>query len=218
MISIIALKCSALLCSPLCSLFSLLPQLVRLQISRERDPLCIFIRGELRYFLLRWFRLVVEISSAGWTLSKEQIEFLRRFTTTDSKPVTRGNGRSVESYRGISTWRHIPYAKSVHGFDEIKGTGFTPTKNCTLWLCLPPKIFWSDQSLIWRNGSLQLMGPPSFVPLFLLVPIDYMDKTRMQCAWGSIRLMHCILVLSSRSPWKAASHFPPDHGPNRRSW
>ena len=61
------------------------------------------------------------------------------------------------------------------------------------------------------------MGPPSFVPLFLLVPIDYMDKTRMQCPWGGIRLTRWILVLSSRSPCKlrttiyrptAASHFP----------
>jgi hypothetical protein len=63
------------------------------------------------------------ISSAAWTLLAHGIlrkkGFLRRFTTTNSKPVTRGNGRSVESYRGIGTCRHIPYAKRVHGFDEI---------------------------------------------------------------------------------------------------
>ena len=59
--------------------------------------------------------------------------------------------------------------------------------------------------------------PPLFCAIVLLVvPINYTDKTRMQCAWGDIRLMCCILVLSSRSPWKlrtaiyrptAASHF-----------
>jgi hypothetical protein len=116
-------------------------------------------------------------------------------------------------------WTEITFVSLFRLEVEIKGTGFTPTQNCTLWLYLPPKIFWSDRSLIWRNRSLQLMGPPSFVPLFLLVPIDYMDKTRMQCGWGGIRLTRCILVLSSRSPgsWDpryiaprptATSHFP----------
>jgi hypothetical protein len=63
-----------------------------------------------------------QLLSAAWTLLAHGIlrkKFLRRFTTTYSKPVTRGNGRSVESCRGLSTWRHIPYAKSAHGFDEI---------------------------------------------------------------------------------------------------